>query len=135
MWNSVAVVKPIGTSLEASMITLSALASEMPLMVIICRFGLLLSVVKRGDSRVSNALDRVVACLNKLLDVARGDAVCLLISLIPIRGDASRRFNGIGPPVASSSSMGSAVAAIVSCCRHANSFVDLLINTRGTKYP
>lgn len=50
MWNSVAVVKPIGTSLDAdvrhgreeipSAMILSALASEIPLTVIICRFGL-----------------------------------------------------------------------------------------------
>ena len=53
MWNSVAVVKPMGTSLEAgalaagceggyepSCITRSALASDMPLMVMIVFFGL-----------------------------------------------------------------------------------------------
>lgn len=39
MWNSVAVVNPIGTSLEASLSTLSAFASLIPLIASRAFFG------------------------------------------------------------------------------------------------
>jgi hypothetical protein len=51
---------------------LSAFISEIPLIVIICRFGLMLDTVyDEWELRVSNAFGRVVTSINKFLDISR----------------------------------------------------------------
>jgi len=94
---------------------LSAFISEIPLIVISCRFGLL-SVILSGyweSIRVSNTFDGIITRLNEFLDISRRDSISLLIRNVLIDVFfTSRRLNGRGPATANSSSMGSAVAAI-----------------------
>jgi hypothetical protein len=90
MWNSVAVVKPIGTSLEAtvndvcacgipSQIIFSAFASEMPLISWICRFGLHVRGRELGSRRVGDSFDSMIASFEELFDVARRDPIALTV--------------------------------------------------------
>ena len=93
IWNSVAVVKPIGTSLDAtvnsilgikvpSAMILSAFVSEMPLIVIICRFGLNQIKYSR-DIRISYTFDGVVSCFEEFLDIpCRYASTSLLVRVV-----------------------------------------------------
>lgn len=82
---SVAVVKPMGTSLVASAMSLSALASEMPLIVRRARLGLCETLAKTstdiggwGESvRICNCFYGVVTGFDNGFDVAGTDAIAL----------------------------------------------------------
>lgn len=80
---SVAVVKPMGTSLDASASSFEAFCSEIPLICSSARRGLQLvscgvTHLAHFDSRVSNGFDSVEATFNNEFNVARGQAVYTL---------------------------------------------------------